>query len=245
MAVILGLVLMVAIAGCGGSGHPSIPEQIAGLILDPDGTTLHGRFDCSGTLTAAETPTVVTLTWMKDYVGGGAGSCAGSPLAVHLTAPLGRRVLLDSVTQAPIVTLDLTHTPTTPAGLATPTAALQVEARDNLGTSTWCAASARPYRMTTSRRDVTVVQFADPTAGLTCGLDNIFMTPPARGDRPTAASGAQQAEISAALTDLDLTLEPFTFALTWTEHGQLVAALSDATTAAAQRDVEQFAESLR
>jgi hypothetical protein len=69
-----------------------------GLAVTRDGRGLVAVVPCGGALHARETPHTVMLTWIASSVGAGGMACARVPLQARLSAPLGHRVVVDTVT---------------------------------------------------------------------------------------------------------------------------------------------------
>ncbi len=80
------------------AGPEAVTDAIVGqLSADSAGTTISGRFQCGGELTASETSSHVVLTYVASAVTAGGMACAVVPLSVQLKAPLGSRTLIDGV----------------------------------------------------------------------------------------------------------------------------------------------------
>lgn len=106
---LVGLALTVRASSAGGEGcHDPAggrcagPRDISSLTLTAHGRTLQAVVMCGGFLVAQEDRRRVVLTYYEPEIAPGARLCAMVPLAVHLRAPLGSRVVLDGVSHAPI-----------------------------------------------------------------------------------------------------------------------------------------------
>lgn len=107
------LLCLVTFAGCG-SNQPVCPNgsrcgpaaPVAGGLVGPlsvtaDGRTISGRFLCGGLLSATETGSRVTLTFLPNRVPAGARTCAMVPVRVGLAKPVGQRTVVDGVAIRP------------------------------------------------------------------------------------------------------------------------------------------------
>lgn len=109
------LLSLVTLTGCG-SSQPVCPNgsqcgpaaPVAGGLVGPlsvtaDGRTISGRFLCGGLLSATETASRVTLTFLPNKIRAGAGTCAMVPARVVLAKPVGHRAVVDGVDHRPLV----------------------------------------------------------------------------------------------------------------------------------------------
>ena len=110
MATALGAALLV-VPACSHACSPPAggrcpgPVPLTSVGVDDMGRHLSVFTLCGGRLHAKESRDAVTVTYVASRVGAGAMSCACITLRVTLSAPVGRRAMLDGVTHRPL-TLD-------------------------------------------------------------------------------------------------------------------------------------------